>query len=130
MKAGRWSNGGTFTFFYLRDLYPQADILRKTRPLVAAGGGVVSLPACLASFICFSLSFYTVSYYRGTLLAPSSFFFKDGGGAAQRSPGDSCFCLWESHCVYHLGARSDRLPSLFFQILYNPNCHMNYSNYL
>ena len=25
MKAGRWSSGGTFTSFYLRDLCPQAD---------------------------------------------------------------------------------------------------------
>ena len=27
MKAGRWSSGGTFTSFYLRDLCPQADNL-------------------------------------------------------------------------------------------------------
>ena len=32
MKAGRWSSGGTFTFFYLMDLCPQADSLRKTGP--------------------------------------------------------------------------------------------------
>ena len=25
MKAGRWSSGGTFTSFYLRDLCQQAD---------------------------------------------------------------------------------------------------------
>ena len=37
MKAGRWSNGVTFTSFYLRDLCPQADSIRKTRPVVAAG---------------------------------------------------------------------------------------------
>ena len=49
MKAGRWSSGGIFTSFYLRDLCPQADSLRKTGPLVAAGG-VVCLPACLATF--------------------------------------------------------------------------------
>ena len=45
IKAGRWSNGGTFTSFYLRDLCWQADSLRKTGPLVAAGG-VVTLPSC------------------------------------------------------------------------------------
>ena len=28
MKAGRWSSGGTFTSFYLRDLCPQADSLQ------------------------------------------------------------------------------------------------------
>ena len=89
MKAGRWSNGGTFTSFYLRDLCPQADSLRKTGLLVAAGE-VVSLKACSASFICFSSSFYTVNYHWGTLLAPHSFFFK-GRGATRRSPrGDSC----------------------------------------
>ena len=37
MKAGRWSSGGTFTSFYLKDLCPQADSIRKTGPVVAAG---------------------------------------------------------------------------------------------
>ena len=37
MKAGRWSSGGTFTFFYLRDLCPQADSLQRAGPIVAAG---------------------------------------------------------------------------------------------
>ena len=29
IKAGRWSSGGTFTSFYLRDLCPQADSIRR-----------------------------------------------------------------------------------------------------
>ena len=37
MKAGRWSSGGTFTSFYLRDLYPQADSLQRAGPIVVAG---------------------------------------------------------------------------------------------
>ena len=37
MKAGRWSSGGTFTSFYLRDLCPQADSLQRAGPTVAAG---------------------------------------------------------------------------------------------
>ena len=37
MKAGRWSSGGTFTSFYLRDLCPQADSLQRVGPIVAAG---------------------------------------------------------------------------------------------
>ena len=46
MKAGRWSSGGTFTSLYLRDLCPQADSIhktgiRKTGPVIAAGGNVV-----------------------------------------------------------------------------------------
>ena len=41
IKAGRWSSGGTFTSFYLRDLCPQADSLRRTVPLVAAGNIIV-----------------------------------------------------------------------------------------
>ena len=41
MKAGRWSSGGTFTSFYLRDLCPQADSLRRTGPVVAAGNIIV-----------------------------------------------------------------------------------------
>ena len=34
MKAGRWSSG---TSFYLRDLCPQAESLRRAGPIVAAG---------------------------------------------------------------------------------------------
>ena len=37
MKARRWSSGGTFTYFYLRDLCPQADSLQRAGPIVAAG---------------------------------------------------------------------------------------------
>ena len=37
MKAGRWSSGGTFTSFYLRDLCPQAESLQRAEPIVAAG---------------------------------------------------------------------------------------------
>ena len=37
MKAGRWSSGGTFTSFYIRDLCPQADSLQRAGPIVAAG---------------------------------------------------------------------------------------------
>ena len=35
MKARRWSSGGTFMSFYLRDLCLQADTIRKTGPVVA-----------------------------------------------------------------------------------------------
>ena len=45
MKAGRWSSGGTFTSFYLRDLCPHTDSLQEKGPLVAAGS-VISLPHC------------------------------------------------------------------------------------
>ena len=37
MKTRRWFSGGTFTSFYLQDLCPQADSIRKTGPVVAAG---------------------------------------------------------------------------------------------
>ena len=37
MKAERLSSGGTFTSFYLRDLCPQADSIRKTGPVIPAG---------------------------------------------------------------------------------------------
>ena len=37
MKAGRWSSGGTFTSFYLRDHCPQADSLQRAGPIVTAG---------------------------------------------------------------------------------------------
>ena len=32
MKAGKWSSGGTFTSFYLRDICTQADSIRRTVP--------------------------------------------------------------------------------------------------
>ena len=49
MWPGRWSSGGIFTFFYLRDLGPQANSLRRTMPnslrrtmpVVAAGNIIV-----------------------------------------------------------------------------------------
>ena len=85
----RWSSGGTFTSFNLRDLDSHADSLQKTVPLEATGG-VVSPPACLAIVICLSLPFYTVGYFHVTLLAPySSLLLKGGGGVlvALRSPG-------------------------------------------
>ena len=37
MKAGRWSSGGTITSFYLLDLCPEADSIRKTGTVIAAG---------------------------------------------------------------------------------------------
>ena len=37
MKAGRWSSGGTFTSFDLRDLCPQTDSLQRAGPIVPAG---------------------------------------------------------------------------------------------
>ena len=41
LKATRWSSGGTFTSFYLRELCPQADSLRRIGPVVAAGNIIV-----------------------------------------------------------------------------------------
>ena len=37
MKAGRWSSGGTFASFHLRDLCPQAKSLQREGPIVGAG---------------------------------------------------------------------------------------------
>ena len=112
MKAGRWSSGGTFTSFYLRDLCPQADSLQRAGPIVAAGTSSGSPPPSQVriSFMC---SFYAV--FSGNLVV--SFLLQKGGGGRSGGPqGDSRltdFYLWESHCVCRLGARTDRLPSLF-----------------
>ena len=46
-----------------------------------------------------------------------------GSGGPQGDSRLTDFYLYESHCVCRLGARTDRLPSLFW---HNPNCHMNY----
>lgn len=43
LQAGRWTSGGTFTKFYLRDLVPQADRIASVGPIVA-GGRVISIP--------------------------------------------------------------------------------------
>ena len=40
-KADRWSSGGIFTSFYLRDLCLQADCMHKAGPVVAAGEIVI-----------------------------------------------------------------------------------------
>ena len=45
MKAGRWSRGGTFTSFYLRDLCSQADSLHRAGPIVAAGD-IIRISSC------------------------------------------------------------------------------------
>ena len=37
MKARRWSSGGTFTSFCLRDLCPQAGSLQRVGPIVVSG---------------------------------------------------------------------------------------------
>ena len=52
--AGRWSSGGTFTSFYLRDLCPQADSLQRAGPIVAAGDiiRISSSLARLESLLC------------------------------------------------------------------------------
>ena len=54
MKAGRWSSGGTFTSFYLRDLCPQANSLQRAGPIVAAGTSSGSPPPSQVriSFMC------------------------------------------------------------------------------
>ena len=42
---------------------------------------------------------------------------KGGSGGPQGDSRLTDFYLWESHCVCRLGARTDRLPSLFCRIL-------------
>ena len=42
MKAGRWSSRGTFTSFNFRDLFSQADNLRKAGALVPGRRVVVT----------------------------------------------------------------------------------------
>ena len=37
MEVRRWFSGGTFTSFYLQNLCPQADSIRKTGLVVAEG---------------------------------------------------------------------------------------------
>ena len=69
-----------------------------------------------------------------------------GGGRSGGPQGDSRltdFYLWESHCVCRLGARTDRhnvfvalepgltdCPPFSVGFWNNPNCHMNYLDYL
>ena len=78
MKTGRWSSGGTFTSFYVRDLCPRADSLRRTGPVVATGEIIVicSSQARLDSLYIF---FKAVSY-SGNLVDPSFLPIKRGCG--------------------------------------------------
>ena len=50
MKAGRWSSGGIFTSFYLRDLCPQADSEQKTGSVIAQERSWRSPPRC--AYLC------------------------------------------------------------------------------
>ena len=83
MKAGRWSSGGTFTSFYLRDLCPQAESLQRAGPIVAAGISSRSPPPSQVSI--FYAFFLGCSFGELSGLLPSQ---KRGGGS--RGPqGDS-----------------------------------------
>ena len=116
MKAGRWSSGDTFTFFYLRDLCPQADSLQRAGPIVAVGDIIrISPPSRVR--ISFMLCYVTLFFGEPCSLLPS---LKKGGGRSGGPQGDSRlteFYLYESHCVCRLGARTDRLPSLLCRVL-------------
>ena len=48
-SAGRWSSGGTFTSFYLQDICPQANSIRKAGPVVAAGE-IVEISSYVSSY--------------------------------------------------------------------------------
>ena len=114
MKAGRWSSGCTFTSFYLRDLYPQADSLQRAGPIVAAGTSSGSPPP---SQVRISLCILFRLFFSGNLVVP----FLPPKGRGPEVPKVTLvrqsFYLWESHCVCRLGARTDRLPSLLCRIL-------------
>ena len=43
IKAGRWSSGGTFTSFYLRDLCPQADSLQRAYRTYSGSGDIIRI---------------------------------------------------------------------------------------
>ena len=49
MKARRWSSGGTFTSFYLRDLCRQANSIRKTGMVIAVGE-ILEISSCVSVF--------------------------------------------------------------------------------
>ena len=68
-KAGRWSRGGTFTSFYLRDLCPQADSLQRAGPIVAAGVSSGSPPPSRVSISFMFL--YLGCFFPGTWWSPS-----------------------------------------------------------
>ena len=87
LKVGRWSSGGTFTTFNLRDLYLQADSLQK---MLVAAGGVVSAPVCLA-IVAFHCPFTLLATFRNLvgplLLTP---FLKGGGvGGGPKVPRET-----------------------------------------
>ena len=77
MKARRWSSGGTFTSFYLRDLCPQASSSQKAGPIVAASRGHRQdlLLARLESLFCI----YLGCFFSGNHVVSSLPFKKKGG---------------------------------------------------
>ena len=85
MKAGR-SAGGTFTSFYLGDICPQADRIRKTGPILAEGEIVL----IFSSYVTCSLLYYTMLLALGSRQPLSS---KKGGprGFPTRAQADENF---------------------------------------
>ena len=63
MKAGRWSSGGTF-MSYLGDLCSQADSIRKTGLVIAAGEIVRFPPRFISSILLVSLGMPSVPTLR------------------------------------------------------------------
>ena len=115
MKAGRWSSGGTFTSFYLRGLCPQADKLRKTGSVIAAGeiGGDLLGELNYVYFVS-SASYIPLSLVLNSRLRIGEVFFicwKSNYGCPRASPS--------------------RRPPLSVKFWYNQNYYnINYLNYL
>ena len=116
MKARRWSSGGTLTSFYLRDLCLQADSIRKTGPVVAAGEFVV----------------ISSSVYLGIPSIPLSFSLKERGAPGGPHLGSGRWIFVSVGVFYgcHPGARTGRRPSISVRFWFYLICHMNHSNYL
>ena len=108
MKARRWSSGGTFTSFYLQDLCPQADSIRKTGSVVAAGEIMET---------CTPVSLVLL-FKKGACVLDDPPRFRMGEG----------FIYLSDYCCP--GASPGRCPSLSCKFWHNLECHMNYSNYL
>ena len=119
MKAGRWSSGGTFTSFYLIELYPQADCICKTGPVVAAGEIVEISPR----LVYFSILFVSLGI---------SLFFKNRGvqGDPTWTQADKFFICGSLFMVAAMEPEQADCPPLSVKFWFYLICQMNYSNYL
>ena len=128
MKAGRWSSGGTFTSFYLKRSLPSSRELTESRTHSGSRGHRQDLHL-LARLAFFMLLFRLFSFGELGGLLPSQ--KKGGGQEVPRVTLVRRIFICGSHIVFAAWEPGlTDCPPFSVGFWNNPNCHMNYLDYL